>query len=345
MTQPSSGTTTAPPGGRSTRSFLVTGVLAIVLVALASQFGFLDWLPAVGDLLERGGTVSAIAILAVTVSLWIVLFAAVRMLLAARERAVLNLVRLRLSAARGNVSVARLLSETQSPATANSLIARRLELIAQLDGLDRDGASSRLAGHSELDHARGDVSYLPARALVWSLPALGFLGTAAEMSRAIGALGGSVGATTSYANLRDALVSNVIPPLADAFGVTLFALAAGVVCHLLLTWANARDQRLLLDTEEVTMQLFAKLPVGTPAAHSLNGEVSELIEQLGMTRSAMKESARQVASLDLRQLAHLQHVAQLAPLLQAVNERLDQIRAELRRDLVITRVGEPELHR
>jgi hypothetical protein len=316
---------TSPTPGQKSRAFLVAGVFAVLVTAVAAPLGLFDWLPMAGGLLDRGGAVSGIALLVIAFSLWIGLFAVIRLAATAQER--------RAAADLRRVLVDRryeILNGQWMPAP-NTVMGQRVAAFRSAP----DQATAALAARSELDHARSDVSYVPARALVWALPALGFLGTAAEMSRAVGGLGGSVGATTNYADLRNALVSDVIPPLADAFGATLFALGAGVLCHLLLTWTTAREQRTLLDVEEVTLELVGP-PAGTSQA--LNGELDALTTELTRTRTEMTASARQVAGLDLKQLLHLAQLTELAPLLRSLDQRLDRIHAELARDLVITRL-------
>lgn len=329
MTTNSTQQSTVRTTGQKSRAFLVTGIFAVLITSIAAPLGLFNWLPIVGDLIDRGGAVSGIAVLVLAFSLWTLLFVFVRLASSAQERLAADALRAALAGGNGRHNV---LSGQWVPAP-NTIVAQRVAAVRAA----RDQATAALAARSELDHALGEVSYVPARAVVWALPALGFLGTAAEMSRAVGGLGGSVGATTNYTDLRNALVSDVIPPLADAFGATLFALGAGVVCHLLLTWTTAREQRTLLNVEEVTLEL-----VGTPAAQpatygGLNGELDALTSELARTRNEMTTSARQVAGLDLKELTHLAQLAELAPLLRSLDARLDRIHAELARDLVITR--------
>lgn len=318
-----------PVPGQKSRAFVVSGVFAVLITAIAAPLGLFNWLPIVGELIERGGAVRGIAILVLAFSLWILLFVTVRLTSVSQERRAAGDLRRVLATSGGQYQVR---NGSWNP-LPNTIVAERVAAYRAAPA----NATSALAARSELDHALGEVSYVPARAVVWALPALGFLGTAAEMSRAVGGLGGSVGATTDYTDLRNALVADVIPPLADAFGATLFALGAGVVCHLLLTWTTAREQRTLLEIEEATLEL-----VGTPATPqaaqaSLNGELGALTNELARTRNEMSASARQVAGLDLKELAHLAQLTELAPLLRSLDARLDSIHAELLRDLVITR--------
>lgn len=320
---------TGPVPGQKSRAFLVAGILAVLITAIAAPLGLFNWLPVVGDLLDRGGAVSGIAVLVLAFSLWTLLFVLIRLASAGQERRAAGDLRRVLAAPNGRHNVR---SGLWMPA-ANTFVAQRVATYRSAP----DQATAALAARSELDHALGEVSYVPARAVVWALPALGFLGTAAEMSRAVGGLGDSVGVTSNYSDLRNALVSDVIPPLADAFGATLFALGAGVVCHLLLTWTTAREQRTLLDVEEVTLELVGPAAAPQAARASLNGELDALTRELVRTRSDMTASANQVAGLDLKELTHLAQLTELAPLLRSLDARLDRIHAELTRDLVITR--------
>ncbi|RZQ64397.1 MotA/TolQ/ExbB proton channel family protein [Amycolatopsis suaedae] len=323
-----------PP--RKSKVFLATGAYATIITAIAAPLGLFDWLPVIGGLLRRGGAVSGIAILVMGFSLWILLFVLARLSIAAKEG-------LAARSLRAELAKGRPLATEWAP-LPDTVVAQRVAAYRAAPG----NATTALAARSELDHALGELSYVPARALVWALPALGFLGTAAEMSSAVGGLTGSLGQTTGYAELRNALVSNVIPPLADAFGATLFALGAAVVCHLLLTWTTAREQRVLLDIEEVTLDL-AGPPRSTPAASpALNGELTTLTDELARTRAQMSMSATELAGLDLDKLTRLGHLdqlerlAELTPLLRSVDQRLDRIHAELSRDLVITRLSAQE---
>jgi hypothetical protein len=295
----------------------------VAVTAIAVPLGLFDWLPFIGARLGGGSPIGVIAILVLMVTLWVLFFVISRLREISREQLGVNLVRLDLFSGKLPEGILGTLAE-------QSAIGRRIKAFTE-------EPEQIAAARSELDHARSEVSYSPARALVWSLPALGFLGTAAEMSRAVSGLGNTVGGTTGYAELRTALVGNVIPPLGDAFGITLFALGASVICHLLLTWTNSREQQALLEVEDVALEVLAKIgpAAGTapPAAgYTLNGQFKDLTNELSLARSVMSQSVNQISNLGLGQLA------ELAPLLQSVNQQLSQIHAELQRDLVLTKV-------
>lgn len=295
-------------------AFLVAGLCAMAITAVTVPFHLLGWIPFLGDLLRTGGAAATMAALIFAVMLWVVLFALVRGLYVAGER--------------DAVRQERLSDVTPS---AETLLGYRLALLRRLPrgAPDRD---SVLAARSELDHAHSDNTYGPARALVWAMPALGFLGTAAEMSTAVSGLGRSVGKAQDYAALKNALVSEVVPHLAQAFGATLLALGASVICHLLLTWTSAREQRLLLEVEEATLRHAAANPVvpvpATPGTMPFNGELGRLAEEIEHAEGALRTFATGLTALD---------AADLRGQLQSLNDRLVLIHATLDQPLVMTR--------
>jgi hypothetical protein len=327
------------------RSLLWAGAGAIALTSVAAALGLLGRLPAIGGLMDRGGAVSAIAVLVVAISLWTVLFVLGRWMVDLRERVAIRVAREAIEApvfAPTDNPSGRVRRRLSDAGLAQSRVGHRISAATVSAGNGPDATAVALSARSELDHAYVDVWYQPARALVWALPALGFLGTAAEMSRAIGGLGTSVAETAAYVELRNALVSRVIPPLADAFGATLLALGAAVVCHLLLTWIVSREQRTLLGIEEVILAVLARTPGSPPASPvTLGREMGALTDEMAQTRTALAALASSLAALDLSQLSYLQQLVPLTGSVQAMSQRVDQIHAELSRDIVVTRGGSP----
>ncbi|WP_437019850.1 hypothetical protein [Streptomyces sp. enrichment culture] len=151
--------------------------------------------------------------------------------------------------------------------SAGSEVQRALDQVSQIGGavwgfrgpapLDEQ-ITFLTSAHSAVRAARAETPYALLRALVWALPALGFIGTAAEMARAIGGLSGTVKETGSYQDLANRLVPDVIHPLAGAFGITLFALGSSVVCHLLATAVHTREERLALDLDQLVLERLAE---------------------------------------------------------------------------------------
>lgn len=353
---PTPGRAVPPPPERPPTRFALTGLVAVAITAVTVPLGLLGGVPFVGDLLESRGAVSAIAAIVLAAMLWITLFALTRFQRAAAESAAVTTVAglFRPERERGPAS-ARLLADHPDPVaaarSAGGLVGGRIAAVLDDAGRDRDTASAVLAARADIDHARSDVAYGPARAVVWAMPALGFLGTAAEMAKAVDGLGESVRGAQGYAALRDALVRDVVPPLADAFGVTLFALAASVICHLLLTWTGSREQSVLLAVEETTLTAIAAAGLTRStegagldgeAARALGHQIAQLAQREGQVsggldrlNSRLESAARAVSDAGGRLPAL--DLQQVQALLQSVDGRLEAIRDGLGQDLIVTR--------
>lgn len=300
--------------------FPLAGLLSVVVsTVILRPTGLLERIPGIGPLFSGKGLVGVVAFLIFVAALWVLVYVILRLLTFRKERAAVFRARIALGSARSADGLRYLASDT--------VIGQRLQLFGDPATAD---AGAVLAAHSEIDHARSEVSYLPARALVWALPALGFIGTAATMSNAIGGLANQ--------DLNANLKGSVIEPLAGAFDITLFALGAAVVCHLLLTWTTAREQRLLLFVEEVVLDVFRAFARPTPAAAPPPiGPIGELTDELRNAHRSLGMATQAASALDLSQLDNLSQFTELVPLLRSVDEKLDRIHGELAQDFVITK--------
>lgn len=326
----------------STRVFWWSGVVGLGSAALLAQLGGLSWLPFVNDLLRRGGAAGVIATAVLGTTLWVLftLWAGARQL--AKERRLVRYV-LADSAQRQQLSTAGRNNALPIdddglfalPEFADSRMYRRYTVLRGLrtDG-DRDLAGFLLAARSGVDSVRSEIPYGPVRALVWALPALGFLGTAAEMSSSIGGVGAAVARTASYGDLRDFLAQNVIPPLANAFGITLFALACSVVCHVLLSIAHAREERLAVAVDDWALdELAVRVPLSrTGQVINLNGDVDRLSHEVAAWRAVVAKATDHSGN-GTEMVA--QALLRMTELLSDIGEQLDEITGRLDRELVI----------
>ena len=109
---------------------------------------------------------------------------------------------------------------------------------------------SLMSGQSGIDDSYLQNAYGPLRAFVWALPAFGFMGTTFEMAGAVGGLGTALSQTQGYNDLRDLLVNQVVPHLASAFNITIFALGCSVLCFLFLSVVHASEEATLLEAKD-----------------------------------------------------------------------------------------------
>lgn len=102
-----------------------------------------------------------------------------------------------------------------------------------------------LEGQSDADANGVDSSYTVVRALIWTIPILGFLGTVIGLSDAIGSFTAVLATSgASAADIKDKL-GPVVSGLATAFETTLIALLAAVAIQLLSTWVYKREETML----------------------------------------------------------------------------------------------------
>jgi hypothetical protein len=326
-------------GGRmasSSRVFWWAGVFGVGLTELAATFGWLGWVPVLGTFVRRGGPAGTIAAVVLGTTIWVLLVLYSFNRRTGRER---RLTRYALLAPEERAAAPADGRAAGLPADASEILARpdmagsryraRLAILERHTMPGHRGiAEFLLSARSALDDAREETPYGPVRALVWALPALGFMGTAAEMSGSIGGVGSAVAHTASYADLRDFLAQKVIPPLADAFGITLFALACTVVCHVLLSITHARAERFAVEVDAWALEQLAERLPPDPAGQviQLHGDINRLATEVAGWRGAV---ASQAAGAELR-------TGELLELLAEMSRRLGDIRDGLDRDLIVS---------
>lgn len=137
-----------------------------------------------------------------------------------------------------------------------------------------------------IDAAALDNGYALLRAYVWSLPVLGFIGTAWGMAHAIS--GFSEALTVSGGNgqpqielLTDRLAQLVIPGLANAFSITMLALGASVIAHFWVTTVQSWDQEVLDELDRVSIDKLAEATPATPQGGLPGHLVAALVERIG----------------------------------------------------------------
>src|SRR5262249_16949240 len=142
-----------------------------------------------------------------------------------------------------------------------SYVSGRLGLVsARLNDQNRsERVAFLVVGQSSIDGARSESFYSGVGALVWAMPGLGFMGTAFEMAGAVGGMGASRTGASDYLGLRNLLVTSVIPHLAGAFDITLFALGGSVFTFMFLTLVRRQEDEMLSAADAVALALVSKL--------------------------------------------------------------------------------------
>lgn len=98
---------------------------------------------------------------------------------------------------------------------------------------------------ADSDASSVDSSYTVVRALIWTIPIFGFIGTVIGLSDAIGQFSAVLSAGQSDTNAIKSELLKVTAGLSTAFETTLVALIAAVAIQLLTTWVYKREEALL----------------------------------------------------------------------------------------------------
>lgn len=104
--------------------------------------------------------------------------------------------------------------------------------------------SELLKAQAENDENQVEASYGLIRGIVWMLPILGFIGTVAGLSGAIGGFGKVLGSDATIDSLRDGLTP-VTDNLGLAFDTTFLALVLAMIIQMLATLTRRSEDRFL----------------------------------------------------------------------------------------------------
>jgi biopolymer transport protein ExbB/TolQ len=242
----------------------------VSLVALRAYQGRLGETPIFGQLLTRGvDSIAPIAVLGVLA--WLLLDILLHTVRVWREQqAVQQMI---------GIAPARL-QPGQIP--AHSRAARRVQLVKDHYAASPQHLHDALPAAAALDAAVLENTYGLTKAYVWTLPVLGFIGTAWGMAHAIGGFSQALQETTEAKILTDRLGQLVIPGLSNAFAVTMLALGASIVAHFCVTTVQSWDQDVLDNLDRVSVDLLTKIPQRRDGAtpFELVQALQELINQL-----------------------------------------------------------------
>lgn len=260
------------------KTFWLPGLLGVIVVGTALYFHLLRAVPFLDRLMAKAGPPRLIAAVVMALTLWAIFALLIRRMLSAREMKAVELVKAAVPGLYGAADWDYEFERKGGSLYTSSQLRRRFFLMKErlLDSNRSDRGGALMAGQAGVDAAYVQTAYGPLRALIWALPAFGFMGTAFEMSSAVGGLGEALGQTQGYNDLRNLLVENVVPHLAGAFDITLFALGSSVVCFILLSLVVAREETVLTESDAVSLLALAKIKDDAPFGPGVTTLVAEL---------------------------------------------------------------------
>lgn len=298
-------------------TFWLPGLLSGLFAGAASSFNYTSRVPFVERLVAKTGPPGFIAMVVIVVGGWTLLALLLRRLFSRAEMKVIKAARPAIERADPDSGFDQALERSVN-GYRNSLLRRRLQIMQERtsSGNSFERAVSLVGGQSGVDATSLQSVYGPLRALVWALPALGFMGTAFEMANAVGGLGNALSKQKDFDGLRNLLVNDVVPHLAGAFDLTLFALGTSVVCFFLLSLVIAHEEAVLTEADNASLQALARINADPP----LGPEVSGLLVEC----QALRQQAQQLGSA-LAQVGQNGNYANLAALLRSIASGISQM--------------------
>jgi len=228
--------------------------------------GFVGRLLAQPDLADRAAPLAVLAVFA-----WIALQVLAQGVRIARESAALPALR------NWSGEALRRISERLRA-------GRRARLASRFED-EPDKLHEALPASAALDAAALENGYALLKACVWTLPVLGFIGTAWGMAHAIrgfsDALRAASGQQAQIELLTDRLGQLVIPGLANAFSITMLALGASIVAHFWATTLQAWDQEVLIQLDNACVEKLAETAPAAGAGGVPREMLRQLLERLG----------------------------------------------------------------
>ena len=148
------------------------------------------------------------------------------------------------------------------PAFGQSILLGRIDRILSIWRATKsaDRVSSWAAAESERDVAAADTSYSLARALVWAIPILGFIGTVQGLGQAIARFSASVAGSSEMVQARQS-IGAMTDSLGAAFDTTFLALILVALVMFPLVNVQRREENLFVEIDTyLDDALISRLP-------------------------------------------------------------------------------------
>lgn len=325
------------------KNFWFPLIISGVIVALLNRYKIINKVPFLDNLLSKPGLAGFIALVLLIIIFWVLLVLTGRRITVAREKIVVNLVANRIDRIDKDKQVDSYFIVTLGDVYKSSSIRHRLSLLHDplSKTINPEWSALLVSGQSNLDALHTQISYGPLRALVWALPGLGFMGTAYEMATAIAGLGSSLAKTQSYNDLRNLLVSGVIPHLGGAFDITLFALGSSVVLFFVLSLVYQFEEKVTNDSDDTILKILAQAKQDILSMRDFNVGVDRLSREVTSFNQQFDQYITVMAQANQMDIYTplLQSMENMNNNLSRIQESVEGLKYELNQDLVLKRVS------
>lgn len=264
--------------------FWLASVYEIATIGFVAFYSSPREAPIVGSLLEQErweDTVAPLLILAVFT--WVLVKIFSLGWLTFREQSALNKVKVT-SGKQANL---------KSSSIASTLSAQRFRTIVS-SRITKNEAREIISAASAIDYGILEDRFGMTKVLVWTLPVLGFIGTAWGMSHAIGGFSQALQETTDMAVLTNRLSQLVIPGLAHAFSVTILALSTAAIAHFCVSAVQTWHSDVLTELDRVSLAWTETLP--STMDRKSDTKIKELLEVIASQLTELVNGLQQLES-------------------------------------------------
>lgn len=254
-------------------------------------------LPVLGDMMDRQHPIERLAPLAILGLLsWVLVVLALRTRIVRREHAAISMFRV--FAEQEDLDD----YEVGHAGRRAPRAVRRANLIVECRRRDPSSLHETLPAAAALDANDLAASYSSLHVYAWTLPVLGFIGTAGGLASAIGGFKSALNQTAALetAALVSRLSQVVIPGLAAAFQITMLALAASIVTYVGASALRSWDQQALDELDRLSVIFLSRVPQPeAPEAQELLRLLNEISGKMAaalQVPESLLEAARSISA-------------------------------------------------
>jgi len=171
--------------------------------------------------------------------------------------------------------------EPKAPSPKNTRADLRADLISECSRRNPFSLHEAVPAAAVLDANSLASTYVPLHVYAWTLPVLGFIGTASGMASAIRGFKDVLGGGQVQVDvLAGQLSQSVIPGLSAAFDTTILALGASLVIYLCTNAVRSWDEEALERLDRICITFLSGIPQPNSSDSGLGSVLAKISEQL-----------------------------------------------------------------
>jgi biopolymer transport protein ExbB/TolQ len=281
----------------NTLNLAISGLLWLASALCMAYIGYVvcfdnvaTALPLIGHMLTRPSPYERVApILILVVFTWVLIDLTLRARRVWQQHSAVALVRSSLD----NQDMNAVAGFPRTPSSPRAF--RRAAIIADNYFEDRRNLPEILPTAASLDGSVLANGFAWLHVYAWSLPVLGFIGTAVGMASSILGFSQALSEATSIdvGTMAIKLSTLVIPGLSTAFETTVLALTASLITYMCTSALEKSDQEALEKLDYMCLEVLARMPPAETAEHAdsqrILQEISDNLSSVAATHTLISD--------------------------------------------------------